>query len=273
MLDRRGANSVMFNDFTIFLWLLKIGALVNLYFLASTHGLAGNTTDPHILVPAQILFAVSAYRCLFPVGYKGTVVFHDSPLSSIFLTRLLATFSEVAYIYQFSLVIRLLNADQVGWVDLLSWLMVLQVVISQCFVWGAILTGRLVLYFYEELGWAIIFAANTIASAHLYLTLDGLGHEEILIHLNLLFGIVYLPWQFVHLRAQLSDARRGARAEQRDPVTWEVLAEGLRRSIRERNRTSEAEAWGRLVGLTWMTGYWATLIPMWVNQVVVVFSR
>ena len=30
--------------------------------------------------------------------------------------------------------------------------MVLQVVISQCFVWGAILTERLVFYFYEELG-------------------------------------------------------------------------------------------------------------------------
>jgi len=30
---------------------------------------------------------------------------------------------------------------------------------------------------------------------------------------------------------------------------------------------------GGFVGLTWMTGYWATLIPVWVNQVVVVFSR
>ena len=45
--------------------------------------------------------------------------------------------------------------------------MVVQVVISQGFVWGAILTERLALYFYEELGWAIIFAANTIASAYL----------------------------------------------------------------------------------------------------------
>jgi hypothetical protein len=28
------------------------------------------------------------------------VVFHDTPLSSIFLTRLLATFAEVAFVYQ-----------------------------------------------------------------------------------------------------------------------------------------------------------------------------
>ena len=39
-----------------------------------------------------------------------------------------------------------------------------QVVISQAFVWSAILTKRLHLYFYEELGWLVIFAANTAAS-------------------------------------------------------------------------------------------------------------
>ena len=103
---------------------------------------------------------MSAFRCLFPNQYKGNVVFHDTPLSSIFLTRLLATFAEVAFIYQLSHVLRLLNVDRLGWVDALSWLMVVQVVISQLFVWGAILTGRLALYFWEELGWAVLVAAN-----------------------------------------------------------------------------------------------------------------
>ena len=144
----------MFNDFTIVLWLLKLGALVNLYFLANTFALPSDTTDANIVIPAQILFLVSGYRCLFPNRYKDNVVFHASPLSSIFVTRLLATFSEVAYIYQFSYVIRLLNVGQVGWVDALSWLMVLEVVVSQGFVWGAILSGRVGLYFFEELGWA-----------------------------------------------------------------------------------------------------------------------
>ncbi len=263
----------MFNDFKIFLWLLKLGALINLYFLASTYALASDTTNAHIVIPAQILFAVSAYRCLFPVRYKDNVVFHSSPFSSIFLIRLLATFAEVAFIYQFSHVIRLLNVDHVGWVNALSWVMVLQVVISQGFVWGAILTRRLVFYFYEELGWAIIFAANTIANAYLYATVDTLGGREILIQLNLLFGIVYLPWQFIHLSALRSDARTGA--ETVDPgtgMTWKRLAKGLRQSIHVRNRMTDAEAWGGLVGLTWMASYWATLIPMWVNHVVGVLS-
>jgi hypothetical protein len=32
-------------------------------------------------------------------------------------------------------------------------------------------------------------------------------------------------------------------------------------------------AWGGLVGLVWMTGYFATLFPIWSNQIVAVFSR
>lgn len=263
----------MFNDFTILLWLLKLGALINLVFLANTFTLASGTTDAHIVIPAQILFAVSAYRCLFPVRYKDNVVFHASPLSSIFLTRLLATFVEVAWIYQFSHVIRVLNVNHVGWVDALSWLMVLQVVISQGFVWGAILQGRLALYYYEELGWGVIFAANTIASAYLHATVDALGGRDILLQLNLLFGLVYLPWQFIHVRVLRADARaRGEMTEGSASVTGTPLANGLRRSIHERNRATDADAWGGLVGLVWMVAYWATLIPIWVHHVVRVFS-
>jgi hypothetical protein len=259
----------MSKDFTIFFWLLKLGALINLHFLADTAALRSATADPRIVVPAQVLFAVSAYRCLFPVWYKDNVVFHASPLSSIFVTRALATAAEVAYIYQFSHVLRLLNVHDVGWVDGLSWLMVLAVVVSQAFVWGAILSGRLALYFYEELGWWVLFAANTIASAYLWATVEPLGRSEILLQLNLLFGLVYLPWQLNHLRVLRRDARAdGAARGARPRVTRALLAAGLRRSIHERNPRSDGEAWGGLVGLTWMACYWATLVPMWVHLVV-----
>jgi hypothetical protein len=70
---------------------------------------------------------VSAYRCLFPVRYEHNVVFHNSIFSSIFVTRLFATFSEIAYIFLASHVLRLLNIDHVEWVIALSWLMVAQV--------------------------------------------------------------------------------------------------------------------------------------------------
>jgi hypothetical protein len=194
--------------------------------------------------------------------------------SSIFPTRLFATFSEVAFIYLLSHVLRMVNVNDVTWVNVLSWLMVLQVTISQCFVWEAILTGRLIFYYYEELGWGIIFAINTIASAYLFLTLGTSSGKEILLYLNLIFGIVYLPWQFIHLRVLREDARQSAEAvERNNGVNWKPLKDSLSRAIHVKYQTNDANAWGGLVGLTWMIGYWATLLPLWVNQIVVVFSR
>ena len=261
-------------DLTIFLWLLKLGALVNLYFLAHTLVSPESTADPHLLIPAQIFFAVSGFRCLFPNQFKGNVVFHDTPLSSIFLTRLLATFAEVGFVYLLSQVLRLVNFGRIGWVDALSWLLVVQVVISQCFVWGAILTGRLALYFWEELGWAILVAANAVASAGLWSTRDALGDAGIFLPINLVFALVYLSWQVPNLRLQITDARRaGETLRPATHVSWGRLGEGVRRSMHERNRTTDATAWGGFVGLTWMAGYFATLLPIWANRIVAVFSQ
>jgi hypothetical protein len=259
----------MTKDFTIFLWLLKLGALANVYFFANTFDLNSGTPDPHIIIPAQILFAVSAYRCLFPNRYKDNIVLHSTVLSSTLITRTLATLVEIAWIYQFSHVIRSLNVEHVGWVDALSWLMLPTVFTSQILVWFAILSGRLSPYFYEEMGWAVIFVANTVASAYLYVSLESFDGREILLQLNLFFGVVYLPWQVIHLRALRADARsHGAAIESNPPVTRELLANGLSRALHDRKRATDATSWGGIVGLTWMTAYWATLIPYWIHQVV-----
>jgi hypothetical protein len=255
------------SDFRTLLWLLKLGAGVNIYLIASVLALPNH--DPHVVVPGLILLAVSAFRCLFPNRYLDNIVFHDNPLSSIFLTRVLATFSEVAYIYQFSYVIRVLNVEQLGWVNALSWLMVAQVVISQGFVWSAILTKRLDLYFYEELGWLIIFVANTAASAFLYVTLDTSGAGLGLLQLNLLFGVFYLPWQVLHLRSLRAEARAEPTTGSGTPVRWR---EGLRDAIHQRNPRTDGKAWGGHIGLTWMVAYWASLIPWWVHQIASVVS-
>jgi hypothetical protein len=257
-------------DFRTLLWLLKLGALVNFYLLAETFRLPSGAADPHIVIPAQILFVVSAYRCVFPNRYKDNVVLHNTVLSSTLVTRFLATLVEVSWIYQFSYVLRLLNTGDVGWVDTLSWLMVALVVMSQAFVWCAILAGRLLLYFYEELGWALIFVANTIASAYLYVTTSGLGERELLLQLSLLFGAAYLPWQLFHLRALSADANT---REQGAALSVEMVTAGLRRSLHDKRPATDADSWGGIIGLTWMTAYWASLIPLWVHQVVVATAR
>lgn len=260
------------SDYSVWLWLLKLGALPNLYFLARSVALAG-VMDPRIIVPAQILFAVSAYRCVFPLRYEDNVVFHDTPFSSTFLTRVLATFSEVAYIYLFSYVLRLLNTGGVGWVNLLSWWMVVQVVISQGCVWSAILAERLELYVYEELGWFIIFAINTIVSAYLYLTTAPTGHEILLV-LNVIFGAGYLPWQLLHLRSLVVQARRSAsKPPVSSPSLADTVARGVKRALYVRNRRVDAASWNGLIGLTWMSAYWALVIPPWAYFIVRILSH
>lgn len=262
----------MSRDYTNILWLLKLGGLLNLYFLASASMLAVGDRDASVVVPAQIFFAVSAYRCFFPVRYEHNVVFHDSILSSIFLTRLVATLSEIVYIFLFSHVLRLLNLNHREWVIALSWLMVAQVVVSQGFVWAAILTEKFELYVYEELGWFLIFAANTVVSAYLYLTVDFAGGREVLLELNLLFGILYLPWQVFHLRTLQANAIRNRAATVGDasPIAMR-LANGLKRAIREKNRRTDDDSWGGFVGMTWMTAYWV-LIPVWIYYIVAVLG-
>ena len=171
---------VNFSMYKYFLYLLKLGTLLNLYFFFKTLNPPLLFADIHIRMPAQIFFIVSAFRCFFPVNYVIHAVLHDSFLSSIFLTRLLATFSEMAYIYLFSYLIIIFNVNQIPLVDVLSWLMVAQVIISQGFVWGVILTERKILYFYEELGWGgVIFVILTIASAILYWVIDSLTEHQL----------------------------------------------------------------------------------------------
>jgi len=256
---------IMPNDFRVLLWVLKLGALVNLYLIAGLFSLA--EPNLYVVVPALILLGVSFFRCLFPNRYLENIVFHDTPLSSIFLTRCLATFSEVAYIYQFSYVIRVLNVDSVGWVDGLSWLMVVQVVVSQVFVWSAILTQRLRLYFFEELGWWVIFLANTLASVFLFFSPDTPASGLLLVKLNLFFGAGYLPWQVLHLRSLQAEARADTGGS--PGVGWR---KGLREAIGQRQPRTDAAAWGGVIGLTWMVAYWASLIPLWVYSVASVVS-
>jgi hypothetical protein len=259
----------MLADYAVPLWLLKLGALPNLYFLARTM-----TVDAaaYVVVPAQIFFAVAAYRCLFPVRYEHYVVLHDSVFSSVFATRTLATFSEVAYIFLLACVLQRFNVENVGWVNIVAGLMVVQVVICQVCVWVAILLERFDFYFHEELGWLFMYAANTIASAYLYFTIDALAADrQLLLQWNLFFGVFYAPFQVVNLRAVLAQARR--QGDRRVPWTLERLSTGLRRSIELKNRRTDAESWGGLVGLIWMTGYWGTVLPLWVYAIVRVLGE
>jgi hypothetical protein len=184
----------------------------------------------------------------------------------VFATRLLATFAEVSYIFLLAYVLQRLNVEQIAWVNLIAWCMVLQSLVCQVCVWLAILTERFQFYFYEELGWVLMFAENTIVSAYLHLSVGAFGGREILLQLNLAFGVVYMPFQIVNLWKVRTQAK--ADGDTGAPWTLERFATGLRRSVQVKNPHTDADSWGGIVGVLWMTGYWATVLPLWVHYIV-----
>ena len=242
---------------------LRVGVFSNLILFFLTLNYVNNDVDPFIMIPTQILLVVSAYRCLFPVNYASKAVILDSIFSSVFITRFVVTVVEIVYIYAFSQVIRIINADQFLIVDIFSWIMVAQVIVSQFFCWGAILIKYERLYFYEELGWFIIFLCNAIASAILFSLDLTSGHYTLLI-LNLIFGALYLPWQVFHLKSITNRINRDDNIKQQvfDLNSNKVLGE-LQKSFQERKLSFDQSDWGGVVGMMWMYGYWILIIPVW----------
>ena len=259
--------------FKYFLWFLKIGGILNGYFFLQTFDLPLSLIDFNILLPAQIFFFVSSFRCFFPVNYNTQAVLHNSILSSVFLTRFLATFSEIAYIYLFGYILRMYNHNQNILVELLSWGMTIQVIASQFFVWVAILTKRTKLYYYEEIGWFIIFIFNTIASIILYFSLEKYVINDILLLINLCFGAVYLSWQLFHLKSILDRVQlEKLHFISQDSITLQTLRMGLIQSIYLRKSNVNIKDWGGIIGLTWMFCYWASLLPIWIYFILKVVS-
>ena len=247
-----------------YFWLLKLGAPLNIYFLYKTLTSPLLFADFYIRIPAQIFFIVSAFRCLFPVNYITKAVVHKSVFSSIFFTRLIATFSEVAYIYIFSYLLRFVNISNISFINILSWLMVIQVCISQFFVWLAILTEKQKFYYYEELGWAIIFILNTILSIIIYFIGD-IAEWKLLLEFNLIFGIFYLPWQYFHLKSikiRLNNQNEHQKIDKK--ISLRMLRKGFNKSIKIKNIMFESKAWGGIIGMTWMICYWFLIIPVWI---------
>eukprot|EP00295_Goniomonas_pacifica_P023295 CAMPEP_0175925544 /NCGR_PEP_ID=MMETSP0108-20121206/15702_1 /TAXON_ID=195067 ORGANISM="Goniomonas pacifica, Strain CCMP1869" /NCGR_SAMPLE_ID=MMETSP0108 /ASSEMBLY_ACC=CAM_ASM_000204 /LENGTH=127 /DNA_ID=CAMNT_0017248701 /DNA_START=516 /DNA_END=899 /DNA_ORIENTATION=- len=118
------------------------------------------------------------------------------------------------------------------------------------------MTKRQIFFFYEEVGWFIIFLANTVASARLYVA-DVPPHHATLLQLSLFFGLVYLPWQTLHVHSIVT---RAATAPLQPVVS---VACNLRSALFDYHVTTEGEKWGGVIGVMWMAAYWALLVPPW----------
>jgi hypothetical protein len=177
-----------------------VGGFTNAWAFYVTLGLHEQVPDG-ILITAQIFILVCGYRCIFPNRYNDCVVLHDTWLSSIWLTRLLATFSEVSFLYQLSVLARDLNAIRpdgpLYWIDACAWVMVFLVCFAQCCVWSSFIFETDILMWYEEFNWALMFIINTVISLWFVFTGDMFSSEDPrwkCVYLSLLFAVIYLPF-------------------------------------------------------------------------------
>ncbi len=219
------------------------------------------TWNIDILTAATIFVAVNCFRCCFPNKYRGNVVLHDTPLSSIMLTRTLATFSEMAHFFTLSVVALEMNTrhGEQAWIATGASALPVLCAAAQCLVWSSLLLETDSLVWWEEALWAAMYAVNTLINASFYAAGQSSGGELPLVTLSIVFGCLYLPWQCgLHLPSISS---------RKDPpmlgaVTWERLKRGAAKAAFEMNPSKDAEKWGGAVGAVWMTSYWI-LLPWW----------
>ena len=219
-------------------------------------------------MPALVFCGVNAFRCAFPNRYNGNVVWRDSPLSSIFLTRALATLAELAWIAQLGWYARELSrGSQIGGVrvDGAAWLMVALCAVAQGFVWLALLLETERLMWFEEALWAAIFVLNTALSAALLETgaVDAaLGDRGKGAIISLAFALPYLTFQLVFHLPHIAHGDDGRGGSALGLLSLSQLRRGAARALFVRNQSNLASAWGGAVGAVWMWVYWVVL-PLW----------
>lgn len=235
-------------------FVLKAGTVLNLFLLWKSFS---SEAVVNVRLPAQIFFGVSAYRCMFPNRYSNSAVLHDTIFSSSLITRILATFTEISWIYQLSYIAQTIEvpADSAAVADLLAQLMLVQCAISQLYVWVTVISGVGHWMFWEELGWAVIFILNTTINWWGRADPHYQGHARI----SIVYACLFLPY---HLGLHLPSLYKSRAKELATGVTTTLSWEGIRRAATVRKPTRNLEDFGGFVGAIWMVGYWAVL-PLW----------
>lgn len=257
--------------------LLFPGAISNAYLLYKLATIS-STASPHALIPAQILALVSGFRCIFPNRYNDCVVWRDSFLSSIFLTRFMCTISEMVYIYQFSWFLREVSAQAGVVCDVINysaWAMVIFCALGQTFCWISIIYRTNGYFWHEEFCWAVLMGINMVIS--IYLFVSGEVHEKVAngeisesivtgLKISLWFSLFYMPFQCLFHVPMLKDPTPEL------DTSFQNTVFGLKKAVFYRQKTNETRAWGGVVGALWMVGYFVAM-PCWLSFTAFTFSE
>ena len=101
------------------------------------------------------------------------------------------------------------------------------------------------------------------------LSLDVSNAHHSLIIINIVFGILYLPWQVLHLKSitQRINSNSEIKAQEFKINSSKVMHE-FKNSISDRKVSFDSKDWGGTVGMMWMYGYWILFIPTWMFYII-----
>ncbi len=245
----------------VWLWwtTLKVVAVFNiLLWLATCLACSGDGPTAWLQVALSgVYVAVCAFRSWRPRVDLDRYCLVDSPSSSMFLGRCLATVAEICFAAQVALVVRWVGAiAEIPWITTASAAIVPVLVIAQVFCWYSVITLDHLGHVVEESLWAATMAmvglclgaaARVLAGGPFWLAAGG----------AVVAGgfVVFMACVDVPMYA------RRWRTDRRDARPRLSLQEGIADARRRRIATSDWAIWRPETA--WLTAYFS--IAVWIS--------
>jgi hypothetical protein len=214
-------------------------------------------------VLSGIYVIVCAFRSLFPRIDVERYCLFDSPWSSIFLGRSLATIAELAFSAQVALLIHYLG-EHVGshWIIMVSYSILPIIVLAQISCWYATLTLNHFWHGIEEILWVVMAALAGATFVHGYFVLTGIAQTLMLVGIASSIGAAAIML-FLDIPMYLDRTRHtGQRRYLR-------IADGLRDTFTRRVQTND---WGVWKSETiWISSYFTFGVWLSISMIFIKF--
>jgi hypothetical protein len=159
-----------------------------------------------------------AFRSLLPRADVQRICLFDTWLSSVLVGRTVATVAEVCFAVQWALVLhRLGRITGAETAVTIAWMVVLLILIAECFSWYAVLTTNYLGNAIENSIWAIAFFAIGVALGRLLPDVDGAVRVALALAIVGIAGylaflaMVDVPMYLGRWRAKVADGSRHLR--------------------------------------------------------------
>jgi hypothetical protein len=213
-----------------------------------------------------IYVMVCAFRSFYPRIDLERYCLFDTPVSSIFVGRSLATVAETCFSIQCALLIYdlglLLDSPAI---TLISYTIVPIIVLAQAFCWYATLTLKHFWHAMEEAAWVVtvVLAAGCFATG--FVELDGIYQVLMGVGLFSCLGSAYIML-FLNIPMYFSRARDGSRSG----INYLNIEEGIQDALNRRVQTSDWEVWKKEA--LWITPYFTFGVWLSIGMALVSFN-